>query len=519
MNILDEIVEKHKKDLEERGISMGYDIPEERIRPVVPFLPTKGVILEVKRASPSKGDIAPNLDSAQTALSYVDAGAAAISCLTEEHWFKGGLNDLMKVTSAVGTKAAVLRKDFLVYEDEIDVAYKCGADAVLLIARILDDEKIVAMAKRAETLGLTSLVELKIEDDLRKLKLVSDSVNHKYVVCGVNARDLKNFAINLLTPSGIFSEIQKIMGDDARVVFESGIRTPQAADFAGSLGFTGMLLGEAAARNPGEAKALVQSFINAKETPHSNFWNKMALELHDKNLSSIHGRRKPLVKICGITCSEDLNQSVELGADFLGFIFCGKSLRNVRQNQLNLLKSDILSVRKMKNVKTIAVITETDSEEAKLALSYLSGNTLSNEPLFDAVQVHGYETAISFLSDENLRRLPHYCAVPIRTLEDLEKLEELRKLGEPRILVDAKVEGLLGGTGIKVDQNLVDIIRKKQKLWLAGGINPDNVIEVIINSEPELIDLSSGLESSPGKKDCDKMNKLFLELSKLEETK
>lgn len=507
MNILDEIVERHKKDLAERGLGMGFEIPSERTRPVVPFLPGKGVILEVKRASPSKGDIAPNLDSAATALAYVDAGAAAISCLTEEHWFKGTIDDLKKVCAAVGNRAAVLRKDFLVHEDEIDIAYKCGADAVLLIARILDDERIVAMAKRAESLGITALVELKKEEDLKKLELVAKAVNGKSVVCGVNCRDLKNFSINLLTPSGLLFEIKKIMGEDARVVFESGIRTPEAADFAGSLGFTGMLLGEAAARNPKEARALVESFVNAKETPHSAFWTKIAVELRERNLKGV---KKPLVKVCGITNSKDLNTAKNAGADFLGFIFCGKSPRNVIQNALLSMETDILRA-KNSGVYTIAVITETDSPEGCLALESLK------EGLFSCVQVHGYEAALSFLKKPELRKLPHYCAVPVKTEEDLQKLEDLRKLGEPRILIDAKVDGLLGGTGVQVEQDLVIAVAKKQRLWLAGGINSENVYNIIQNSAPELMDIASGVEAEPGKKDPEKIKALFEEVNKIGE--
>lgn len=500
MNILDEIVEQRKKDMAAHGLGMGFEIPSERKRPVVPFLPGKGVILEVKRASPSKGDIAPNLDSAATALAYVDAGAAAISCLTEEHWFKGTLDDLKKVCAAVGTRAAVLRKDFLIHEDEIDVAYKCGADAVLLIARILDDEKIVAMAKRAQMLGITALVELKMEDDLRKLKLVSKEVSGKQVVCGVNCRDLKNFSINLLTPSGILSEIKKIMGKDARVVFESGIRTPEAADFAGSLGFTGMLLGEAAARNPEEARSLVESFVNAKETPQAAFWTKMALELRDKNLK---GNTKPLVKICGITNPTDAELAAKNGADFLGFIFCKKSPRNVTKEAFELLKKELPHLKSSFGTKTIAVITEIYSDEGKLALEALK------EGVFDAVQVHGFEISLAFLSDETLRHLPHYCAVPVRDESDLSKLEELRKLGEPRILVDSKVDGYLGGTGVQVDLSLAEKIAAKQRLWLAGGLNPENIAQTLESCHPELIDLSSSLEKAPGLKDAEKINHLF----------
>ena len=156
-DILTTIVEKRKADIERLGFTFGFTIPEKRSRPVHSFLTEKGVILEVKRASPSKGDIVPDLDSAETARSYAKAGAAAISCLTEGNFFKGTLEDLMKVCKAVdafeaetGRPApAVLRKDFLINTEEVEIAYRAGADAVLLIARILNAAEIVKMAKAA----------------------------------------------------------------------------------------------------------------------------------------------------------------------------------------------------------------------------------------------------------------------------------------------------------------------------------------------------------------------------------
>ena len=139
-NILKEICDRRLSDIAQKGYSYAHEIPEKRIRPVVPFLPDSGTILEVKRSSPSKGDIAPDLDPVKTAENYIAAGTSAISVLTEENYFKGSLEDLKKVAAlsdSLGNKAAVLRKDFLLEPEEIEVAYKCGADAVLLIARIL----------------------------------------------------------------------------------------------------------------------------------------------------------------------------------------------------------------------------------------------------------------------------------------------------------------------------------------------------------------------------------------------
>ena len=155
-NVIAEIVERRKKDISERGYTFGFDIPEKRTRPVNPFMAEKGVILEVKRASPRKGDIAPDLDSAETARRYRECGASAISCLTEENYFKGSLQDLINVCNEV-QNVAVLRKDFLIDEEEIDIAYRCGADAVLLISGMLTLEKMLSMTKRCKELGIRTL--------------------------------------------------------------------------------------------------------------------------------------------------------------------------------------------------------------------------------------------------------------------------------------------------------------------------------------------------------------------------
>ena len=285
MNILDEIVAQRKKDIAEKSVTLGFQIPETRTRGITPFIPKgkKGVILEIKRASPSKGSIAPNLNAGETAKAYANAKTSAISVLTEEHWFKGNLEDLQNACRAVDeyasahgtTPPAILRKDFLLSAEEIEVAYRCGADAVLLIARILDTNTMISMAKKCGELGITALIELRLEEDLQKLSEVVKVVNTDFIVCGVNARDLKNFSIDLLTPAALMQEIKAIAGENARVVFESGIRTPEAARFAGSLGFSAMLLGEAAAKSRSSFSwSLIPAlFSTPLATSMSSGWN------------------------------------------------------------------------------------------------------------------------------------------------------------------------------------------------------------------------------------------------------
>ena len=512
MNILDEIVEKRRADIARLGYRFGIDLPAVRERGTpLPFVAEKGAVLEIKRASPSKGDIAPELDAAATARVYADAGAAAISVLTEQHYFKGSLADLMAVCKSVEKRrVAILRKDFLLAPEEVDIAWRAGADAVLLIARLLEKELLLAMAERCAQLGMTAFIELRLDEDIQKLAFVARKVPAASIVCGVNARDLRDFSIDLLTPAGMLAKIQDAAGKDIRVIFESGIRTPEAAAFAGGLGFTGMLLGEAAARNPSQAAALVQSFVSARQTAHTKAWLDYARLLAEGGLA------RPLVKICGLTCMEDVLAVLLTDAAFLGFIFCAQSPRNVdaavvreTRTVLSQMEAEDAAPAALKRFpKLVGVITDCESEEAQTALS------LAREGVLDFIQLHGERAVSQFFSNPSLQEIPHYAAVNVNAEEDLTKLDDLRQRGEPRILVDASSGGLIGGTGTQVPADCVRQICKKMRLWLAGGIKPANVRTIMedFKSGLELIDVASGAEESPGKKDLEKLDSLFAAL-------
>ena len=203
-DILTEICDRRREDIARLGFCYGHEVPQTRKRPIVPFLPKPGTILEIKRASPSKGQIAPDLDAAKTAKAYIKAGTAAISCLTEQNYFHGSLDDLQAACRAAEKKAAVLRKDFLLDEEEVRIAYRCGADAVLLIARILEEEKLVSMARTAFELGIAVLLEVREDGDVEKALTVLSEAHRlnadDKIVLGINSRDLSNFTIDLLIP-------------------------------------------------------------------------------------------------------------------------------------------------------------------------------------------------------------------------------------------------------------------------------------------------------------------------------
>ena len=501
-DILAKIVRMRREDISRLGLNFGIEIPEKRRGGHTEFLGNAGAILEVKRASPSKGDIAPDLDPVALATTYAEAHAQAVSVLTEGNFFKGSLRDLIAVADLMERRrqqglhaCAVLRKDFLLFEDEIDIAYRCGADAVLLIARILEDNQLVKMAKRAQSFDMQAFVEVREVDDLRKLKVVTEALGEsaaKTIVAGVNSRDLATFHTDPLVPASVRSKLP------AKAVFESGILCPADATYARNLGFTGILVGEAVAKNPPLAKEVVGAFESGSENARGKFWKKFAERKAAKKAG-------PLVKICGITRDEDGELAAELGADMLGFVFSTTK----RLTTEEFVRSFAEKIRECHPERSangvegspllVGVITDPESVEGKTAIK------LAKEGVLDAVQLHGVEPKNADFA--------YYCAARVGEESDFDKVTALRKNGEPRILLDAKVEGIPGGTGKTIPENLLREKAGELPLWLAGGITPENVGAIVEKFHPELVDVSSGVEDAPGIKNSEKLKALFAALS------
>ena len=504
-DILAKIVRMRREDISRLGLNFGIEIPEKRRGGHTEFLGNAGAILEVKRASPSKGDIAPDLDPVALATTYAEAHAQAVSVLTEGNFFKGSLRDLIAVADLMERRrqqglhaCAVLRKDFLLFEDEIDIAYRCGADAVLLIARILDDDQLVKMAKRAQSFDMQAFVEVREVDDLRKLKVVTEALGEsatKTIVAGVNSRDLATFHTDPLVPASVRSKLP------AKAVFESGILCPADATYARNLGFTGILVGEAVAKNPPLAKEVVGAFESGSENARGKFWKKFA----ERKVAPKVG---PLVKICGITREEDGLLAAELGADMLGFVF-STTKRLTTEEFVRNFAEKIGSNRPI----FVGVITDPESVEGKTAIK------LAKDGVLDAVQLHGVDPSNLECHREHEVRsdlspaYPYYCAARVGEESDFDKVTALRKNGEPRILLDAKVEGIPGGTGKTIPENLLREKAGELPLWLAGGITPENVGKIVAKFHPELVDVSSGVEDAPGVKNAEKLKALFAALS------
>jgi indole-3-glycerol phosphate synthase len=201
------------------------------------------LIAECKRRSPGAGDIRPDLDPEALGRGYEAAGASALSVLTDASYFGGGLDDLERARAA--TSLPVLRKDFTLDPLQIVEARGAGADAVLLIVRILDEASLRQLMREAEAAGLSALVETHDEAELRR------ALDAGADIVGVNNRDLASFTTDLDTTLRLLEEIP----DDAVVVSESGIRGREDVGRLGAAGVDAVLVGETLLRSPDPAAA------------------------------------------------------------------------------------------------------------------------------------------------------------------------------------------------------------------------------------------------------------------------
>lgn len=204
------------------------------------------LMAEVKRRSPGAGEIRPGLDPVEVARGYEDAGAAAVSVLTDVSWFGGSLEDLTRVRGAVSLP--VLRKDFTIDELQVVEARGAGADAVLLIVRILDDEALRALAATAADLGMAALVEVHDGDELERALAAGATL------IGINNRNLDTFETSL----DVTEELLPRVPPTVTVVSESGIRGPGDVDRVGRAGAHAVLVGESLLRAESPAGAAAE---------------------------------------------------------------------------------------------------------------------------------------------------------------------------------------------------------------------------------------------------------------------
>lgn len=247
--ILDTIVSRKREEVA-AAKRAGLTRPEQPVAPPRGFQQALinqagvAIIAELKKASPSKGVIRPDFDPAAIARSYLAGGAAALSVLTDRDFFQGELAYLPLVRQTV--ELPVLRKDFIIDPFQIEEAAACGADAILLIAAILDIPQMRDYRQQAEERGMDVLVEVHDEAEAEQALAAGSRL------IGVNNRDLRDFSIDLVTTF----RLRRLIPAEIPLVSESGIRDYRDISALAAEGIAAALVGETLMRAPDPAQAL-----------------------------------------------------------------------------------------------------------------------------------------------------------------------------------------------------------------------------------------------------------------------
>lgn len=241
MNILEKIVAQKKIEVAERKSlypvklleqSIYFSSPTVSLKKYVQRKDLSGIIAEIKRKSPSRGAINLHVSVERTSIGYMQAGASALSILTDKDFFGGSNEDLMVARKF--NYCPILRKDFTIDEYQVVEAKSIGADAVLLIAAILEPQQVKGLASLAHTLGLEVLLEVHTAEELYPHLFAEVDL------IGVNNRDLKSFDVSL----DVSRNLVKMIPSEMVKISESGISDPESIHELREIGFDGFLMGE-----------------------------------------------------------------------------------------------------------------------------------------------------------------------------------------------------------------------------------------------------------------------------------
>lgn len=414
------------------------------------------LIAEVKRASPSKGLLAPHLDPLELACTYEAHGAAMISVLTEPHFFLGSPAYLTAIKQVV--HIPVLRKDFIFDEYQVYEARAWGADAILLICAILDDNQLRRLLHVAHDQRMHCLVEVHNAAEAQR------AVAAGAAIIGVNSRDLKTFALNPY----LLRELRPLIPADRIVIAESGIHTPADARRLSRYDVQAMLIGE----------ALVKS-------------NNVPAQMHSL-LEGANGGTQ--VKICGLRVPKHVDAAIEAGADLLGLIFYEPSHRYIAPQQVQKMLAQTRYTTPLKDEQSRSDLPNLPD---LVGIFVNKDANFINEVIEQAglhfVQLHGNE-APEF--SQQIHR-PVLKALQLRSATD-SALVDAHRATSWRILLDTPTNDW-GGTGETHDWKLARSIAQATPIILAGGLTPENVQSALAHVQPWGVDVSSGIETNKQK--------------------
>mmetsp|Transcript_20782 Transcript_20782/g.39555 ORF Transcript_20782/g.39555 Transcript_20782/m.39555 type:complete len:628 (-) Transcript_20782:1963-3846(-) len=517
--------------------------------------PSMALAAEFKRASPSKGDIAPHLDAGEQALAYFQAGASVISILTEGRWFKGSLEDLKNARFATTEAAskekirpAILRKDFVTSTYQIAEAAASGADTILLIVATTPADKLKELIEFSRSLGMEPLVEV------HALVELNVALNSGAKVIGVNNRNLHTFQLDLATTEKIAQELKNRnlsfhhdlvdkakngegnTSPDITLCALSGMSSAHDVDRYRQVGVGMCLIGESLMRASDPSMAIRGLCLDPNNYAASQ-----------SNSGGAYTGGTKMIKICGLTTPDDALAACRAGANLLGVIFAEKSKRRVAAEQAKNIvdavrkfgeRSDRVSVNVKCNDNSSALsslVAKSNALELAARLPLVVG-VFQNQPFefikqmvddcgLDLVQLHGSEGMKAANSDNF--GVPALRVVDIELgNEGEEKKEEKRSsdsiastileniTADPMaILLDTSIKGNThggGGTGQTFDWTIAQAIQNMGlPVIIAGGLTPDNIDDAVSNVRPWGVDVAGGVEASPGLKDHNKIQKFI----------
>jgi indole-3-glycerol phosphate synthase/phosphoribosylanthranilate isomerase len=450
--ILGEIVARKRQDVAARLDGVSIEALRTRAEPARHSLkaalarPGARFIMEVKRSSPSEGALRKEADPAAIARAYRGA-ADAISVLVDTPYFGGSYEDLASVRREFS--GPILAKDFVVDSRQVPEARIHGADAVLVMLSVLDDEQASEVMAEARRLGMDVLVEAHTQAEVRRaLGLGAEIV-------GINNRDLKTLKVDLSTTERLSPLVPK----DRLLVAESGIRNRADVERLGAHA-DAFLIGSSLMRAENPAQA--------------------AREL-------AFGR----VKVCGLTDPHDLELAAELGASYAGLVMVPNTPRAVQGSQ-----ADAVARAGAERGIPLVGVFRNEKVEQIAQLAHRLG--------FGVVQLHGQEDAAYIKALRAM--LPESCE--IWAASAIEGNVPEARMGADRTLFDTAVAGQSGGTGVAFDWSRVQGRDDLGGSILAGGLKPANARAAAAVGAYAL-DVSSGVEMAPGRKDAGKLHAFF----------
>lgn len=418
--------------------------------------PKASYILECKKASPSKGLIRKDFDVEAIASIYTKY-AAGISVLTDEQFFQGDMDYIPKIRAKVSQP--ILCKDFFVDEYQIKLAAHQGADAILLMLSVLDDERYQQLASEAAKYQLDVLTEVSNEEELKR------AITLDAPIIGINNRNLRDLSTDLATTEALAPHI----GRDRVVISESGIYTNDQVRRLSPL-VDGFLVG---------------SSIMAEED----------IDLACRKLIFGHN------KVCGLTRLEDIEAAANAGAVYAGLIFAEKSPRALTKDAAKHLVEQYHAA-KLPAIEFVGVFVNSTPQ---LIVNLAKACDLA------AVQLHGSETELEIAELSQLLQqagLKTHIWKAVSVDAASGELGAMPK-GVQRYLFDSKNNAGFGGTGQPFNWHLP--LAHKANAFLAGGLSAANAATANAQGFYGL-DFNSGLETAPGIKSAEQIRAAFNQL-------